>query len=102
MKTKQYVESRITALDKLRKEALKEYQTKLDNGIDDEELWKYISIIRFSGHCELFEVSIHSKGWKNGVGADFFKDMFLARLSQRETEEKLDEIIEELERLKIN
>ena len=58
--------------------------------------------IRFSGHCELFEVSIHSKGWKNGVGADFFKDMFLARLSQRETEEKLDEIIEELERLKIN
>ncbi|EEO40006.1 hypothetical protein FSCG_00719 [Fusobacterium vincentii 4_1_13] len=58
--------------------------------------------IRFSGHCELFEVSIHSKGWKNGVGADFFKDMFLARLSQRETEEKLDEIIEELEKLKVN
>ncbi len=58
--------------------------------------------IRFSGHCELFEVSIHSKGWKNGVGADFFKDMFLARLSQRETEEKLNEIIEELEKLKVN
>ena len=47
-------------------------------------------------------MSIHSKGWKNGVGADFFKDMFLARLSQRETEEKLDEIIEELEKLKVN
>ena len=46
MKTKQYVESRIAALDKLRKEALKEYQTKLDNGIDDEELWKYISTKR--------------------------------------------------------
>lgn len=28
MKTKQYIESRIAALDKLRKEALKEYQTK--------------------------------------------------------------------------
>lgn len=56
----------------------------------------------FMGHCEIFEVSIHSKGWKNGVGADFFKDMFLARLSQRETEEKLDEIIEELEKLKVN
>ena len=46
MKTKQYVESRIAALDKLRKEALKEYETKLDNGIDDEELWKYISTKR--------------------------------------------------------
>ncbi|WP_336018913.1 hypothetical protein [Fusobacterium polymorphum] len=46
MKTKQYIESRIVALDKLRKEALKEYQTKLDNGIDDEELWKYISTKR--------------------------------------------------------
>ena len=46
MKTRQYVESRIAALDKLRKEALKEYQTKLDNGIDDEELWKYISTKR--------------------------------------------------------
>ena len=46
MKTKQYVESRIAALDKLKKEALKEYQTKLDNGIDDEELWKYISTKR--------------------------------------------------------
>ena len=43
MKTKQYIESRIAALDKLRKEALKEYETKLDNGTDDEELWKYIS-----------------------------------------------------------
>lgn len=50
MKTKQYVESRIAALDKLKKEALKEYQTKLDNGIDDEELWKYISIKRVEIH----------------------------------------------------
>ena len=46
MKTKQYIESRIAALDKLRKEALKEYQEKLNNGIDDEELWKYISTKR--------------------------------------------------------
>ena len=46
MKTKQYIESRIAALDKLRKEALKEYQTKLDNGTDDEELWKYINTKR--------------------------------------------------------
>ena len=46
MKTKQYIETRIAALDKLRKEALKEYQTKLDNGINDEDLWKYISTKR--------------------------------------------------------
>lgn len=50
MKTKQYIESRIAALDKLRKEALKEYQEKLNNGIDDEELWKYISIKRVEIH----------------------------------------------------
>ena len=46
MKTKQYIESTIAALDKLRKEALKEYQEKLNNGINDEELWKYISTKR--------------------------------------------------------
>ena len=74
----------------------------MELGLEVNSKKKNTVFIRFSGHCELFEVSIHSKGWKNGVGADFFKDMFLARLSQRETEEKLDEIIEELERLKIN
>jgi hypothetical protein len=74
----------------------------MELGLEVNSKKKNTVFIRFSGHCELFEVSIHSKGWKNGVGADFFKDMFLARLSQRETEEKLDEIIKELERLKIN
>ena len=74
----------------------------MELGLEVNGKEKNTVFIRFSGHCEIFEVSIHSKGWKNGVGADFFKDMFLARLSQRETEEKLDEIIEELERLKIN
>lgn len=74
----------------------------IELGFEVNRKEKNTVFIRFSGHCELFEVSIHSKGWKNGVGADFFKDMFLARLSQRETEEKLDEIIEELEKLKVN
>ena len=50
MKTQEFIEKRIKALDKLRKEALKEYQEKLDNGIDDEELWKYISIKRVEIH----------------------------------------------------
>ena len=74
----------------------------MELGFEVNRKEKNTVFIRFSGHCEIFEVSIHSKGWKEGLGADFFKDMFLARLSQRETEEKLDEIIEELERLKIN
>jgi hypothetical protein len=74
----------------------------MELGLEVNSKKKNTVFIRFSGHCELFEVSIHSKGWKNGVGADFFKDMFLARLSQRETEEKLNEIIEELEKLKVN
>ena len=74
----------------------------MELGLEVNSREKNTVFIRFSEHCEIFEVSIHSKGWKEGLGADFFKDMFLARLSQRETEEKLDEIIEELERLKIN
>ena len=74
----------------------------MELGLEVNSREKNTVFIRFSGHCEIFEVSIHSKGWKEGLGADFFKDMFLARLSQRETEEKLDEIIEELEKLKVN
>ena len=50
MKTQEFIEKRIKALEKLRKEALKEYQEKLDNGVDDEELWKYISIKRVEIH----------------------------------------------------
>ncbi|MEJ6457105.1 hypothetical protein LH399_10280 [Fusobacterium nucleatum] len=50
MKSKQFIEKRIEALDKLRKEALKEYQEKLNNGIDDEELWKYISTKKVEIH----------------------------------------------------
>ena len=50
MKSQEFVEKRIKALDKLRKEALKEYQEKLDNGVDDEELWKYISTKRVEIH----------------------------------------------------
>ncbi|WP_249525832.1 hypothetical protein [Fusobacterium nucleatum] len=50
MKSQEFIEKRIKALDKLRKEALKEYQEKLDNGVDDEELWKYISIKRVEIH----------------------------------------------------
>lgn len=50
MKTQEFIEKRIKALDKLRKEALKEYQEKLDNGVDDEELWKYISTKRVEIH----------------------------------------------------
>ena len=50
MKSKQFIEKRIETLDKLRKEALKEYQEKLNNGIDDEELWKYISTKRVEIH----------------------------------------------------
>ena len=86
----------------LNKEIREKILKIMELGLEVNSREKNTVFIRFSGHCELFEVSIHSKGWKNGVGADFFKDMFLARLSQRETEEKLDEIIEELERLKIN
>ena len=86
----------------LNKEIREKILKIMELGLQVNSKEKNTVFIRFSGHCELFEVSIHSKGWKNGVGADFFKDMFLARLSQRETEEKLDEIIEELERLKIN
>ena len=50
MKSQEFIEKRIKALDKLRKEALKEYQEKLDNGVDDEELWKYISTKRVEIH----------------------------------------------------
>ena len=42
MKTQEFIEKRIKALDKLRKEALKEYQEKLQNGEDDEALWRYM------------------------------------------------------------
>ena len=55
---------------------------------------------RFSGHCEIFEVTIYSKGWKEGLGADFFKDIYFSSSTETESRQKLDESIEKLENLK--
>ena len=74
----------------------------MELGFEVNRKEKNTVFIRFSGHCELFEVSIHSKGWKNGVGADFFKDIYFSSSSENEARKKLDEIIEKLEKLKVN
>lgn len=43
MKTKEYIEKKVEKLEDLRRQLLKEYQDKLDNGYEDEVLWQYIS-----------------------------------------------------------
>lgn len=42
MKSKEYIEKRIKDLTETKKELLKEYQKKIDSGIEDEGLWQYI------------------------------------------------------------
>lgn len=42
MKNKEYIEKRIKDLTETKKELLKEYQKKIDSGIEDESLWQYI------------------------------------------------------------
>ena len=86
----------------LNKEIREKILKIMELGLEVNSREKNTVFIRFSGHCELFEVSIHSKGWKNGVGADFFKDIYFSSSPENETRKNLDEIIKELERLKIN
>ena len=43
MKSKKYTEKKVEKLEDLRRQLLKEYQDKLDNGYEDEVLWQYIS-----------------------------------------------------------
>ena len=43
MKSREYIEKKVEKLEDLRRQLLKEYQDKLDNGYEDEVLWKYIS-----------------------------------------------------------
>lgn len=74
----------------------------MELGLEVNSKKKNTVFIRFSGHCEIFEVSIHSKGWKQGLGADFFKDIFFSSSPENETRKSLDEIIEKLEKLKVN
>ncbi len=42
MKSREYIENKIKKLEDLRSDLLKEYQEKLQNGEDDEALWRYI------------------------------------------------------------
>ncbi len=74
----------------------------MELGLEVNSREKNTVFIRFSGHCEIFEVGIHSKGWKEGLGADFFKDIYFGNSSENEARKKLDEIIEKLEKLKVN
>ena len=86
----------------LNKEIRKKILKIMDLGLEVNSREKNTVFIRFSGHCEIFEVSIHSKGWKQRLRADFFKDIFFSNSPENETRKNLDEIIEKLEKLKIN
>ena len=72
----------------------------MELGLEVNSKKKNTVFIRFSGHCEIFEVSIHSKGCKNVLGADFFKDIFFSNSPKNEAIKILDEIIEKLEKLR--
>lgn len=50
MKSKEYIENKINELEKRRGESLKEYQEKMDKGIEDETLWQYISTKKVEIH----------------------------------------------------
>lgn len=84
----------------LNKEIREKILKIMELGLEVNSREKNTVFIRFSGHCEIFEVSIHSKGWKNGLGADFFKDIYFGSSSENEAIKILDEIIEKLEILK--
>ena len=43
MKSREYIEKKVEKLEDSRRQLLKEYQDKLDNGYEDEVLWQYIS-----------------------------------------------------------
>lgn len=86
----------------LNKEIREKMLKIMELGFEVNRKEKNTVFIRFSGHCEIFEVSIHSKGWKNGLGADFFKDIYFSSSPENEARKKLDEIIEKLEKLKVN
>ena len=43
MKSKEYIEKKVEKLEDLRRQLLKEYQEKMNNGNNDEVLWQYIS-----------------------------------------------------------
>ena len=84
----------------LNKEIREKILKIMELGLQVNSKEKNTVFIRFSGHCEIFEVSIHSKGWKNGLGADFFKDIFFSNSPKNEAIKILDEIIEKLEKLR--
>lgn len=84
----------------LNKEIREKILKIMELGLQVNSKEKNTVFIRFSGHCEIFEVTIYSKGWKQGLGADFFKDIYFGSSSENEARKKLDEIIEKLEILK--
>ncbi|WP_336154729.1 hypothetical protein [Fusobacterium polymorphum] len=86
----------------LNKEIKEKILKIIELGLEVNSREKNTVFVNYSGHCDVLELRIHSEGWKQGKGANFFRDVYLATLSQREAEQNLDGIIKELEELKIN
>ena len=86
----------------LNKEIKEKILKIMELGLEVNSREKNIVFVNYSGHCDVLELRIHSEGWKQGKGANFFRDVYLATLSQREAEQNLDGIIKELEELKVN
>lgn len=89
-------------LSKESKEIKEKILKIMELGLEVNSREKNTVFVNYSGHCDVLELRIHSEGWKEGKGANFFRDVYLDTLSQREAEINLDGIIKELERLKIN
>lgn len=86
----------------LNKEIKEKILKIIELGLEVNSREKNTVFVNYSGHCDVLELRIHSEGWKQGKGANFFRDVYLATLSQREAEQNLDGIIKELEELKVN
>lgn len=86
----------------LNKEIKEKILKIIELGLEVNSREKNTVFVNYSGHCDVLELRIHSEGWKQGKGANFFRDVYLATLSQREAEQNLDGIIKELEKLKVN
>lgn len=84
----------------LNKEIREKILKIMELGLEINSRDKNTIFIRFLGHCEALEVVIHSKGWRNSLGADFFKDIHFSLSSKNEAIEILDEIMEKLKKLK--
>lgn len=74
----------------------------IEKAIEVTNTTKADAFVNYSGHVNCFSIDIHTFGWSTNHLADYSKSIYLNKVTEKEKNKKLIEILEKLDNLLLN